>query len=196
MDTDSGLAIVDNPSGSNYLARGHLSPDASFVTQLEQDATYYFLNVAPQYQSTNNANWKALEGAVRDYAANQTHDVTVFTGTYGILQFETTGGTARNFFLHRPTGKSKMFFPPEIFWKVLHDPDLNKAVAFVGFNSPFLQQAPAAADLPCTNVCDQISWVDWAIDTLSSGYMICCAVDDLRASVSFVPDLTGVTLLT
>ena len=61
--------LIDVSSGSNYFARGHLAPDASFIYSAQQDATYYFANVAPQYQACNNGNWKALEGAVRDYAA-------------------------------------------------------------------------------------------------------------------------------
>ena len=81
VDVDSGKPIIDVSSGSNYMARGHLCPDAAFITQLEQDATYYFLNIAPQYQSCNNGNWKALEGAVRDYAASKGYDFDVYTGT-------------------------------------------------------------------------------------------------------------------
>lgn len=51
-----------------YMAKGHLAPDAAFIYDAEQDATYYFANVAPQYQPFNNGNWKAMEGAIRDYA--------------------------------------------------------------------------------------------------------------------------------
>ena len=32
-----------------------------------QDATYYFINVAPQFQAFNNGNWKILEGKTRTY---------------------------------------------------------------------------------------------------------------------------------
>ena len=57
-----GVPIIDTTSrGTNYLAKGHLSPDAGFVYDVMQDATYYFLNVAPQFQSFNNGNWKSLE---------------------------------------------------------------------------------------------------------------------------------------
>ena len=41
--------IDDSSSGTNYFARGHLSPDAAFIEGAEQDATYFFINVAPQF---------------------------------------------------------------------------------------------------------------------------------------------------
>ena len=58
-----GLMCADDLS-----AQGHLSPDAGFIYNVEQDATYYFLNVAPQFQSFNNGNWKSLEINTRDLA--------------------------------------------------------------------------------------------------------------------------------
>ena len=65
----SGDAIIEESrSGTNYFARGHLSPDAAFIYDAEQDATYYFMNVALQFQSFNNGNWKSLEMATRKYA--------------------------------------------------------------------------------------------------------------------------------
>ena len=63
-----GTPIIDTNKGSNFLARGHLSPDAAFIEGPEQDATYYFFNVAPQFQSFNNLNWKQLETFTREMA--------------------------------------------------------------------------------------------------------------------------------
>ena len=48
--------------------QGHLAPDAAFVYEVLQDATYYYFNVAPQFQSFNNGNWKAVEFHVRSLA--------------------------------------------------------------------------------------------------------------------------------
>ena len=64
-----GTPIIDSSSsGTNYFARGHLSPDAAFIEEAEQDGTYFFFNVAPQFQSFNNGNWKALETVTREMA--------------------------------------------------------------------------------------------------------------------------------
>ena len=44
-----GETIIETSSrGTDYFAKGHLSPDAAFVYNVMQDATYYFVNVAPQ----------------------------------------------------------------------------------------------------------------------------------------------------
>jgi DNA/RNA endonuclease G (NUC1) len=35
-----------------------MAPDGDFIDAGSQDATYYFLNTAPQWQNFNGANWK------------------------------------------------------------------------------------------------------------------------------------------
>ena len=46
-----GETIIEtSSSGTDYFAKGHLSPDAAFVYNVLQDATYYFINVAPQVE--------------------------------------------------------------------------------------------------------------------------------------------------
>merc|ERR1712218_303199 len=82
--------IETSSSGTDYFAKGHLSPDAAFVYNVQQDATYYFINVAPQFQSFNNGNWKALEGSVRDLGAKLGRDLVVATGTHEILEYPDT----------------------------------------------------------------------------------------------------------
>jgi DNA/RNA endonuclease G (NUC1) len=44
--------------------------------------------VAPQFQSFNNGNWKALEMATRDYAESKKEDVTVYTGMFGQTKYK------------------------------------------------------------------------------------------------------------
>jgi len=45
-----------------------LSLDADFFYGFEQDATYFYFNVVPQFQTVNNGNWKRIEQGVRGYA--------------------------------------------------------------------------------------------------------------------------------
>ena len=64
-----GGKIIDLGSGSSiWFAKGHLSPDAAFVYDFQQEATYYFINVGPQFQAFNNGNWKAAEIKTRALA--------------------------------------------------------------------------------------------------------------------------------
>ena len=70
METFYGLEdVIDISSSSqDWFSKGHLSPDAAFVYQREQDATYYYINAAPQFQSFNAQNWRFLEEGVRELA--------------------------------------------------------------------------------------------------------------------------------
>ena len=65
------------PGGDLYLARGHLAPNADFMTYAWQDATFTFIDVAPQWQSFNAGNWLDLENGVRYLAEYITGDLRV-----------------------------------------------------------------------------------------------------------------------
>lgn len=52
-------------TSKHYFAKGHLSPDADFVTTAEQDATYYYINAVPQWQAFNNGNWKVSDHSIK-----------------------------------------------------------------------------------------------------------------------------------
>ena len=74
--------IIDrHKAGTNYLAKGHLSPDAAFIYQAEQYATYYFINVAPQFQSFNGGNYKQLERGSREIARRYAHLIAISFST-------------------------------------------------------------------------------------------------------------------
>ena len=38
-----------------------MAPDGDFIDAASQDASYYFMNVAPQWQCFNGANWKSVK---------------------------------------------------------------------------------------------------------------------------------------
>lgn len=63
--TKTIAAIVGSPelaakyvTNSNFLSRGHLAPNGDFLDWPSQDASFYFMNAAPQWTSFNGGNWK------------------------------------------------------------------------------------------------------------------------------------------
>ena len=60
VGSDGLAAQYIRPNTEYYLARGHLAPDGDFIDAASQDATYYFMNTAPQFQTFNNGNWKLV----------------------------------------------------------------------------------------------------------------------------------------
>ena len=49
-----------------------------FIDAASQDATYYYINVAPQWQSFNNGNWKELESDTRNLAISRKIDLVTY----------------------------------------------------------------------------------------------------------------------
>ncbi|XP_046402161.1 uncharacterized protein LOC124168092 [Ischnura elegans] len=180
---------------SSYLAKGHLSPDADFALQSQQDATYHFINVAPQWQEFNNGNWKVLENASRIKATTPTpHDLHIFTGTYGIVMLQDTNGNDVPFYLAQ--GNKRQVPVPKYIWKIVADYRKNESVAFVLLNQPATN--PTYSEPPvCNDVCNRIHWVSWkARNDPHKGVMYCCSVSELRQRFRNIPrEVPGTKLL-
>ena len=108
-------------------------------------------------------------------------------------------GAKKNLFMHKP---SKVPVP-EYFWKVVIEPVSKHAVAFIGFNNPYLTTAELATSLAhmCTDVCDQIKWLPIDLNqtnraNIVKGYIFCCDVNQFRTFVTEYPDPTHYNLLT
>ncbi|KAB7504237.1 hypothetical protein Anas_12321 [Armadillidium nasatum] len=67
---------------SIYFARGHMAPNADFLTDMEADASYHYLNAVPQWQVYNGGNWMYLESDVRDLAESHRSNLHIFTGPW------------------------------------------------------------------------------------------------------------------
>jgi len=182
-----GEPIIDTDRhGTNFFAKGHLSPDAAFVYDVLQDATYYFMNVAPQFQSFNNGNWKALEMAVRDLGKKLGRDLQVVTGTHQVLQYPNKLHKITDIYLE----EDDSFIPaPKYYWKVILDPKTDTGAAFIGLNDPHIETKPEEM---CRNRCDEMaSWVDWKVTDLDRGYMYCCSVEDAAKVIKSIPDVSA-----
>ncbi|XP_050735522.1 uncharacterized protein LOC127008030 [Eriocheir sinensis] len=188
---DENLANSLFDKSKYYFARGHLTPDADFVTEPEQDATYYYINAAPQWQAFNNGNWKLLEYAIRDLAEQNGRSLRVYTGGSGVLELDDINSNPVEVHLGMALGESVVPVPA-VTWKVIHDEYTNCAVAVVGVNNPHLTSPPLTL---CQDLCSSIPWIDFNTTDLTRGYTYCCTVADLRAAVPDVPDLGDICLL-
>ncbi len=90
IDYDSGL----------YLARGHLSPASDFVYNSFQDATFYYINAAPQWQNFNAGNWVEVENGIRSFVEDQGRDLVVYTGTNGVMELDDSDGDKVEIYLY------------------------------------------------------------------------------------------------
>lgn len=88
---DRSRSFIDYSRPTHYLVKGHLAPNADFVDAAKRRATFYLINAAPQWQSFNNGNWKALEDSIRRKAGSERGAIHVYTGVYGALRREDLG---------------------------------------------------------------------------------------------------------
>ncbi|XP_059091917.1 uncharacterized protein LOC131887344 [Tigriopus californicus] len=176
----------------SYLAKGHLAPDADFIFKEWQHATYYFLNVAPQWQSFNNGNWKAVEAAVRNYASLTQANLDVFTGTLDPLKLLTDSGSKTRLHLAKKDVDQEQFdlIPvPEFLWKLVYHPQLNQAIVFIGLNNPFFEGDPDQEIQICPDICASEKWFFLYQKNIAKGYLYCCSYADFKAAIEWIPDL-------
>lgn len=173
-----------------FLARGHLAPDGDFIDAGSQDATYYYLNMAPQWQSFNGGNWNVLETTVRQIAITRDLDLTVYTGTFGIMTLTDAKGKQQPLYLTFDKNNNGVIPVPKYYWKLIHDPASETATAVLGINNPHLDRI-VPADILCPDVCNRIPWINWKLTDISKGYMFCCTAEELRKAIPFAPDVVA-----
>ena len=110
-------------------------------------------------------------------------------------------GSTKKIYLHRgPPAKVPV---PEYFWKVIIDSASKQAVAFIGFNNPYLTTTELSNSLKrmCTDVCSALTWLPITLNQVNrrnipNGYILCCEVNDkFRKFVNEFPDPTNYPLL-
>ncbi|CAL8129035.1 unnamed protein product [Orchesella dallaii] len=170
-----------------YLARGHLAPNADFPIDSQRAATFFYINACPQWQSINDGNWLRLENSLRKLAENPIRTLTVWTGTYGTMKLP--AGTGSNIFLGRIGDETVERLPiNHLLWKVIYDENAGTGAAIIEINNPYIENVQPGDDIPCPNICDQLSWVDWQTTEVRRGYTHCCTVESFREIVSYFGD--------
>lgn len=170
-----GSADKIKNNNKHYLAKGHLTPDADGIFNTWQMATYYYINVFPQWQVINNGNWKGIENLVRKKASIYNEPVEVYTGIHEVLKYNGIEITLD------VGGKLKA---PKWIWKVLiHRGKVDKGIAFLTLNDPYaVRYEPLCVGSKCVeDRCADYQWSvifrqenqDLQLANIESGYTVC-----------------------
>lgn len=182
LNESSSKYIDRNPY---YLAKGHLSARTDFLYGAQQRATFYLINAAPQWQIFNMRNWLMLETSVRKFAQKIRRDLTIYTGTYGVMTLP-HAITEQEVELYLYINGTRKAIPvPRLFWKLVYEPSSKTGTVFIGVNNPYVFQE--SRDKICTDICDKYKWITWKRTQITLGYGYCCAVDEFakHLQVSF-----------
>lgn len=176
-------------TGNYYLARGHLTARADGFYAAQQNATFYMQNVAPQWQTLNGNNWQKVESQLRDCIEYNGGGVQVWSGVHGVARLphgETGEGTELYLYV---SGSTRAVPVPEIFYKVVYNPESQTGVALIGFNNPYVESVPF-----CDDVSLKLPWLNIKPNQ-AHGYVYACTVDSFRKIVTVLPNFIVKKLL-
>ncbi|VEN40216.1 unnamed protein product [Callosobruchus maculatus] len=176
-----------------FLARGHLTAKADFVYAAQQDSTFRFLNVAPQWQSFNGKNWERVESSTRAYAVKHETYLLIWTGTHGVatLPHESTGEEVKLYLY--VDGEKRGIPVPALYWKLIYSPISKQGVVLIGHNNPY--EKSIGKHVICPDVSDKIEWVSWNRTNIRDGYSYACEVESFRKVVKYAPKVYVTGLL-
>ncbi|KAG5869878.1 hypothetical protein JTB14_013870 [Gonioctena quinquepunctata] len=140
--TINGLLDLENSSKTYiqdgtlfFLSRGHLTANADFIYPAQRNATFRYINAAPQWQSFNGHNWEQAERHTRNYASRNNVTLQVWTGTYGVTTLpHSTTGRETELFLY-VNSNVRAIPVPAIFWKIVYNPSSRRGIVLIGTQS-------------------------------------------------------------
>ncbi|XP_050503402.1 uncharacterized protein LOC126882480 [Diabrotica virgifera virgifera] len=174
-------------SGDLFLSRGHLAAKTDFLYGFQQNATFRYINVAPQWQSFNGGNWYRVERSCRNYADRRKTNLQIWTGTYGVATLP--HGVTR-----KPTelylyvnGRTKALPVPALYWKIVYNPSNNRCVVLIGLNNPF--ETNVSRHIICRDISNSVNWLNWQENNQKKGYSYACTCNDFKSKVAYAPSL-------
>ncbi|CAB0041506.1 unnamed protein product [Trichogramma brassicae] len=159
---------------TKFLARGHLTANADEIYKSEQEATFFYANAVPMWQSINEnpGNWYLVEDYVRELAFAKRRPLDAWAGGFGILELEN-----KPIFL---TTK-KQIPVPRLLYKCVVDRQAKESVCFVVANNPYLSKKEYAANADKYDRCEKLKACNAIFpnhNDLERGLMYCCALND------------------
>lgn len=168
-------------SKKSFLSRGHLTPDADFIFPSAQFATYFYVNVCPQFQVVNGGNWARVEALARKIAAEQTEMFDVYTGVHDVLRVIDANGDEQPLYL----ADGDLITVPKWTWKVVLNQRSGNGIVFITLNNPFVDRSDVREF--CPNVCKSAGFDDKHFDNFRKGYTFCCSVAEFKQVVNVLP---------
>ncbi len=115
--TSVSAQLSDYEPTKNTYARGHMAPAADFRwSEKAMSESFFMSNMSPQKHDFNSGKWAYLEMEVRHWA-------DIYDGIYVV-----TGPILKDGLSTIGTNKVSI---PEKFYKIILDPDEEKAIAFI-----------------------------------------------------------------
>ncbi|KAL7287319.1 hypothetical protein TKK_0018443 [Trichogramma kaykai] len=159
---------------TKFLARGHLTANADEIYKTEQEATFFYANAVPMWQSINEnpGNWYLVEDYVRELAFAKRRPLDAWAGGFGILELEN-----KPIFL---TTK-KQIPVPRLLYKCVVDREAKESICFVVANNPYLSKKEYAANGDKYDRCEKLKACNAIFpnhNDLARGLMYCCSLND------------------
>ncbi|XP_062131544.1 uncharacterized protein LOC133842467 [Drosophila sulfurigaster albostrigata] len=177
-----------NISSNVYLARGHLAAKTDLVFGAAQQATFYFVNVAPQWQTFNGGNWERIEDSVRKFVSDENITADCYTGTWGVSTLLDVDGIERELYLDFDENNNGLIPVPMLYFRVIIDRESRQGIVVLGVNNPHVTVEQIQKDyVICPDIGDQIDWISWNKETLNRGYSYACTVEEFTKVVTDLP---------
>lgn len=189
--------LVQDVSTGIYMARGHIAARADFIYGTHQNATFWFLVAAPQWQNFNDGNWLRIEDSSRNFVAARNIHVTVYGGTYGVNTQTDANGDQQPIFLDFDPNGTQRLPAPKIYYKILHDERNNAGIVLIGVNDIHIDSMQRIQDeyMFCDDIGDKVSWVNWDRKNLALGFSYACEVNPFLKRIGHLSHLNVANLL-
>ncbi|GAB0092063.1 uncharacterized protein DMENIID0001_070210 [Sergentomyia squamirostris] len=173
-----------------YLARGHLSAKVDYIFGSQQRATFWLMNVAPQWQKFNAGNWERVESSVRRMVSERYINIELYTGTYGVLTLPDVNGEHQEIYLHFDENNNGQIPVPKLYYRVIYERSTKRGIVLIGVNNIHItrEEIDQQGYIVCEDVSDKITWINWVRDDLILGYSYACEYNEFAKVVGHLPD--------
>jgi hypothetical protein len=119
----------------------------------------------------------------------------VYTGTYGVMSLSDAQGNLKEIYLY-VNGKERKIPVPKLYYKVLINRRDSSGIVLIGVNNPHVTLDEIKKDyVICTDVSDQISYINWQKNDIGRGFSYACDVNEFLKAVPHFTEMNVRSLL-